>query len=147
MVQRVTTSGTTSGNGWYNKWQRVTTNDNEWYNEWHRMTRSDEWQVWPNFLSSNNMVLLWVVLHFITPEATAGSSGKGTGTFWMKGENRKMVKKPLSYNANAFFRLKTFTVAKKLEIKVTPSLNRVKDFLLENHGFEFCRADSILCGT
>ena len=58
-----------------------------------------------------------------------------------------MVKKPLSYNENAFFRLTTFMVGKKLEIKITPSLNRVKDFLLENHGFEFCRADSILCRT
>ena len=58
-----------------------------------------------------------------------------------------MVKKPLSYNANAFFRLTTFMVGKKLEIKVTPSLNRVKDFLLENHGFKFSRADPILCET
>ena len=58
-----------------------------------------------------------------------------------------MVKKPLSYNANAFFRLTTFMVGKKLEIKVTPSLNRVKDFLLENHRFEFYRADPILCKT
>ena len=61
--------------------------------------------------------------------------------------NRKMVKKPLSYNGNAFFCLTTFMVGKKLEIKVTPSLNRVKDFLLENHGFKFCRADPILCET
>ena len=38
-------------------------------------------------------------------------------------------------------------VGKKLEIKVTPSLKRVKDFLLENHGFEFSRADPILCET
>ena len=45
-----------------------------------------------------------------------------------------MVKKPLSDNANAFCRLTTFMVGKKLEIKVTLSLNRVKDFLLENHG-------------
>ena len=58
-----------------------------------------------------------------------------------------MVKKPLSYNANAFFRLTTFMVGKKLEIKVTPSLSRVKDFLFENHGFKFCRADPILCET
>ena len=40
-----------------------------------------------------------------------------------------------------------FMVAKKLEIKVTPSLNRIKDFLLENHRFEFSRADPILCET
>ena len=46
-----------------------------------------------------------------------------------------------------FFRLTTFMVGKKLEIKVTPSLNRVKDFLVENHGFEFCRADLILRET
>ena len=58
-----------------------------------------------------------------------------------------MVKKPLSDNANAFCRLTTFMVGKKLEIKVTPSLNRVKDFLLENHGFKFSRADPILCET
>ena len=50
--------------------------------------------------------------------------------------NRKMVKKPFSDNANAFSGLTTFVVGRKLEIKVTPSLNRVKDFLLENHGFE-----------
>ena len=36
VVQRVTTSGTTSDN----EWQLVTTNDNEWYNEWQRVTRS-----------------------------------------------------------------------------------------------------------
>ena len=65
----------------------------------------------------------------------------------MKGGNRKMVKKPLFYNANAFLRLTTFMIGKKLEIKVTPSLNRVKDFLLENHGFEFWRTDPILCET
>ena len=58
-----------------------------------------------------------------------------------------MVKKPLSYNENAFFRLTTFMVGKKLEIKVTRSLNRVKDVLLENHGFEFSRADPRLCKT
>ena len=58
-----------------------------------------------------------------------------------------MVKEPLSDNANAFSRLTTFMVGKKLEIKVNPSLNRVKDFLLENHGFEFSRADPILCKT
>ena len=58
-----------------------------------------------------------------------------------------MVKKPLSDNANAFCRLTTFMVGKKLEIKVTPNLNRVKDFLLENHGFEFNRVDPILCET
>ena len=58
-----------------------------------------------------------------------------------------MVKKTLSDNANVFSRLTTFMVGKKLEIKVTPSLNRVKDFLLENHGFKFCRADPILCET
>ena len=45
VVQRVTTSGTTSDN----EWQLVTTNDNEWYNEWQRVTRSGttsdyEWQ-------------------------------------------------------------------------------------------------------
>ena len=32
-----------------------------------------------------------------------------------------MVKNPLSYNANAFFRLTTFMVGKKLEIKITPA--------------------------
>ena len=58
-----------------------------------------------------------------------------------------MVKKTLSDNANVFSRLTTFMVGKKLEIKVTPSLNRVKDFLFENHGFKFCRADPILCET
>ena len=62
----------------------------------------------------------------------------------MKGRNRKLVKKTLSDNANAFCRLTTLMIGKKLEIKVTPSLNRVKDFLLENHGFQFNRADSIL---
>ena len=50
--------------------------------------------------------------------------------------NRKMVKKPFPDNANAFSGLTTFVVGRKLEIKVTTSLNRVKDFLLENHGFE-----------
>ena len=103
--ERVTTSGTTSDNEWYNewqrmttsdnewynKWQRVTTNDNKWYNEWqqvvqqvatsdnrwHQMTRSDnEWQFWPNFLFSNNILLVWAVLHFITPEVTADSSNR-----------------------------------------------------------------------
>ena len=49
-------------------------------------------------------------------------------------DKQKMVKKPLSDNANVFCRLTTFMVGKKLEIKVTLSLNRVKDFLLENHG-------------
>ena len=70
MVHRVTTSGTTSDNEWYNelqrittvvhndwqrmitsdnkwcnKWQRVTTNDNKWYNEWQRVTTGDiEWR-------------------------------------------------------------------------------------------------------
>ena len=29
VVQRVTTSGTTSDNKWYNEWQRITTSDNE----------------------------------------------------------------------------------------------------------------------
>ena len=47
-----------------------------------------------------------------------------------------MVKKPFPDNANAFSGLTTFVVGRKLEIKVTTSLNRVKDFLLENHGFE-----------
>ena len=58
-----------------------------------------------------------------------------------------MAKKPLTDNANAFCRLITFMVGTRLEIKVTPSLNRVKDFLLENHGFEFSRAYPILCET
>ena len=101
--QRVTTSGTTSGNEWEwvttngnewqrmttlgttndNEWQRVTTNDNKWCNEWQRVTtggiewRSDkEWQFWPNFFFSNNMGLVWAVLHFITPEVTAGSTNR-----------------------------------------------------------------------
>ena len=42
--QRVTTSGTTSYNEWYNEWrviQRVTTSDNEWYNKWQRVTTSN----------------------------------------------------------------------------------------------------------
>ena len=43
-----------------------------------------------------------------------------------------MVKEPFSDNANAFCRLTTFMVGKKLEIKVTLNLNRVQDFLLEN---------------
>ena len=54
-----------------------------------------------------------------------------------KGKQRNGQKNLLSCNSNAFFRFTTFMVGKKLEIKVTPSLNRVKDFLLENHGFEF----------
>ena len=58
-----------------------------------------------------------------------------------------MAKNPLSDNANVFCLLTTFMVGKKLEMKVTPSLKRVKDFLLENHGFEFSRADPILCET
>ena len=74
------------------------------------------------------------------------SSAREANSSEWKGETEKWSKKPHSYNENAFFRLKTFMVGKKLEIKITPSLNRVKDFLLENHGFEFCRADSILCG-
>ena len=60
---------------------------------------------------------------------------------------KKMLKKPFSYYANAFFLLTTFMVGKTLEIKVIPSLNRAKDFLLENHGFKFCWADPILCKT
>ena len=74
------------------------------------------------------------------------SSARETNSSEWKGETEKWSKN-LSYNANAFFRLTTFMVGKKLEIKVTPSLNRVKDFLLENHGFEFSRADPILCKT
>ena len=59
MVYRVTMSD----NEWQQVVQRVTTS----VNRWHRMTRSDkEWQFWPNFLFSNNMVLIWAVLHFIT---------------------------------------------------------------------------------
>ena len=65
----------------------------------------------------------------------------------MKWKNRKMARNPFSDNANTFCRLTTFMIGKKLERKVTPSLNRVKDFLLENHGFEFSRADPILCET
>ena len=74
------------------------------------------------------------------------SSALETSSSEWKRETEKWSKN-LSYNANAFFRLTTFMVGKKLEIKVTPSLKRVKDFLLENHGFEFCRADPILCET
>ena len=48
--QRVTTSGTTSDNEWYNEKQRVTRNDNEW----KRVTTNDkEWQrvvILANFL-------------------------------------------------------------------------------------------------
>ena len=58
-----------------------------------------------------------------------------------------MVKEPLSDNANAFCCLTTFMVGKKLEIKATLSLNRVEDFLLENHRFEFSTADPILRKT
>ena len=65
----------------------------------------------------------------------------------MKGRNKKMVKKPFSVNANAFCCLPTFMVGNKLEIKASPSLNRVKYVLLENHGFEFSRAEPILCET
>ena len=36
VVQRMTTSGTTSNN----EWQRVTTNNSEWYNEWKLMRAS-----------------------------------------------------------------------------------------------------------
>ena len=45
VVQRVTTSGTTSESEWqwmkssHNEWPRVTTNDNEWYNEWQRVAQ------------------------------------------------------------------------------------------------------------
>ena len=77
MLPQVTTSDnewqqvTTSGNEWQQLVQRVTTSDNRW----HRMTGSDnEWQFWPNFLFSNNVVLVWAVLHFITPEVTADRS-------------------------------------------------------------------------
>ena len=49
MVQRVTTSGTTSDNEWYNEWQRMvqrvttsdTTSDNEWQKIWQLVTASD----------------------------------------------------------------------------------------------------------
>ena len=37
----MTRSGTTSDNGLYNEWQRMTTSDNEWYNEWQRVTMSE----------------------------------------------------------------------------------------------------------
>ena len=89
--QRMITSGTTSDSEWYKEWQRVVqqvaTSDNEWQqmvqrvttsdNRWHRMTRSDnKWQFWPNFLFSNNMVLVWAALHFITPEVTADNSNR-----------------------------------------------------------------------
>ena len=75
------------------------------------------------------------------------SSARENNSSEWKEETEKWSKN-LSYNGNAFFRrLTTFMVGKKLEIKVTPSLKRVKDFLLENHGFEFCRADPILCET
>ena len=62
-------------------------------------------------------------------------------------EKQKNGQKPLSDNVNAFCGLTSFMVGKKLEVKVTSSLNRVKDFLLENHGFKFSRADPILCET
>ena len=62
-------------------------------------------------------------------------------------EKQKNDQKPLTDNANTFCRPTAFMVGKKLEIKVSPSLNRVKDFLLENHGFEISRADPILCKT
>ena len=53
--QRVTTSGTTSDNEWYNEWQRMTTTDIKWQrvtkndNEWQRViqrliTNKNEWQ-------------------------------------------------------------------------------------------------------
>ena len=95
------TSGTSSDNEWQRVVQRVTTNDNEWQrvvqqvtksdnewqqvlqrvitsdNLWHLMKRSDNgWQFWPNFIFSNNMVLVWAVLHFITPGVTADSSNR-----------------------------------------------------------------------
>ena len=35
----MTTSGTTSGNEWYNEWQRMTAN----YKEWQQETRNNEW--------------------------------------------------------------------------------------------------------
>ena len=51
VVQRVTTSGTTSDNEWQRVVQQVTTNDNVWYNEWQRMKTSDnEWLFRLNFL-------------------------------------------------------------------------------------------------
>ena len=65
----------------------------------------------------------------------------------MIGGNRKMVKKPLSCNANAFFSSHNFYGWLEIRDKSYPGLNRVKDFLLENHGFKFCRADPILCET
>ena len=46
VVQRMTTSGTTSNNEWQrittsdNEWQWVTTNNSEWYNEWKLMRAS-----------------------------------------------------------------------------------------------------------
>ena len=92
--QRMTTSGTTSDNEWYKEWQRMTTSDNEWYNKWQRVTTSgttsdnewkpvasndEKWQrvaILPKLLFSNNMVLVWAVLPFITPEVTADSSNR-----------------------------------------------------------------------
>ena len=42
----MTTSGTTSGNEWYNEWQRMTAN----YKEWQQETRNNEWPFWLIFL-------------------------------------------------------------------------------------------------
>ena len=47
VVQRVTTSGTTSDNEWQRVTTSGTTSDNEWYNEWQRVvqrTSDNEWE-------------------------------------------------------------------------------------------------------
>ena len=54
-----------------------------------------------------------------------------------------MVKKP--FIVNAFDLLTAFMVGGKLEIKAPPAWDRVKDFLLENKRWEFCRAYPMLC--
>ena len=54
-----------------------------------------------------------------------------------------MVKKP--FIVNAFDLLTAFMVGGKLEIKAPPAWDRVKDFLLENNRWEFCRAYPMLC--
>ena len=63
VVQRMTTSDTTSDNEWYSKWQQITANDNEWQkmaisnSEWQRVIKrmngqSASWIILFSFLCS-----------------------------------------------------------------------------------------------
>ena len=61
VVQRVTTSGTTSDNEWY-EWQRVATCDTTSDNDWQQMAMSNsEWQQWYNDWNGIAHFIEWMI--------------------------------------------------------------------------------------